>query len=52
MAITKISNKQIQEINVIDQSNEDYPDHLSNILGPSDKETQKKHKREIVKNLK
>lgn len=50
-AITKISNKQIQEINVIDQSNEDYPDHLSNILGPSDEETQKKHKREIVKKI-
>ena len=50
-AITKISNKQIQEINVIDQSNEDYPDHISNILGPSDEETQKKHKREIVKKI-
>lgn len=50
-AITKISNKQIQEINVIDQSNEDYPDYLSNILGPSDEETQKKHKREIVKKI-
>jgi len=50
-AITKISNKQIQEINVIDQSNEDYPDHLSNILGASDEETQKKHKREIVKKI-
>lgn len=50
-AITKISNKQIQEINVIDQSNEDYPDHLSNILGPSDEEIQKKHKREIVKKI-
>lgn len=50
-AITKISNKQIQEIDVIDQSNEDYPDHLSNILGPSDEETQKKHKREIVKKI-